>query len=498
MTQPNCHRIQRQIVELSLGGGLASPVVQESLAHAFREELVPELTAVFDRVANAHQLLRLDRLEIDLGTIATNDWQPQLRRRLGIELAQELARYTPESMDPGSGVSPNDRPREPLRLFLFFLEHGRIPWWGERPASGWSAFLSGTMLDGPALQRLLHDDTRARVRFIDSLDDERLEHAIERWCGVPHAARALEWLTRRSGWVLERRESRRHFWRHLLDAALDHGALLVRGPELLRELIDLEPVAPPRIADAEEPVTAVEKPSADDEVLAAGRSEGLPSPWREWLADARRPAAWQPASREQTVGKPDDLPRSQGSAPSPGDTRRPLAASTQADEDAIYLPGAGAILLHPFLETLFRDRGLLEGRDFRDLVAREHAVHLVGLLVFGHREVPEFDLVAAKLLCGYPLEEPLAPAALEDTDAASCEELLAAVLRHWSALRSSSADWLRTQFFLRDGKLERVDEGFRLTVERRAQDVLLARLPWGLGVIGFPWMKEKVFVRWLD
>jgi hypothetical protein len=28
--------------------------------------------------------------------------------------------------------------------------------------------------------------------------------------------------------------------------------------------------------------------------------------------------------------------------------------------------------------------------------------------------------------------------------------------------------------------------------------VLLARLPWGLGVIGFPWMKEKVFVRWLD
>lgn len=498
MTQPNCHRIQRQIVELSLGGGLASPVVQESLAHAFREELVPELTAVFDRVANAHQLLRLDRIEIDLGTIATNDWQPQLRRRLGIELAQELARYTPESMDPGSGVSPNDRPREPLRLFLFFLEHGRIPWWGERPASGWSAFLSGTTLDGPALQRLLHDDTRARVRFSDSVDDERLEHAIERWGGVPHAARALTCLTRRWVRVHARREWRRHFWSQLLDAALDHGALLVRGPELLQELIDLEPDAPARTADAEEPATAVEKPSADDEVLAAGRSEGLPSPWREWLADARRPAAWQPASREQTVGKPDDLPRSQGPAPSPGDTRRPLAASTQADEDAIYLPGAGAILLHPFLETLFRDRWLLEGRDFRDVVAREHAVHLVGLLVFGHRDVPEFDLVAAKLLCGYPLEEPLAPAALEDTDAASCEELLAAVLRHWSVLRSSSADWLRTQFFLRDGKLERVDEGFRLTVERRAQDVLLARLPWGLGVIGFPWMKEKIFVRWLD
>jgi len=51
---------------------------------------------------------------------------------------------------------------------------------------------------------------------------------------------------------------------------------------------------------------------------------------------------------------------------------------------------------------------------------------------------------------------------------------------------------------MRDGKLEQVDEGFRLTVERRAQDVLLARLPWGIGVLGFPWMKERIFVRWLD
>ena len=494
MTQPNRHRIQRQVVELTVGGGLAGPVLQESMAHAFREELVPELTAVFDRVAGAHQLLRLDRLELDLGTIATKDWQPELRRRLGIELAEKLARYTPEATHAGSGVLPHEQTHEPLRLFLFFLEHGRIPWWGERP-SGWGEHLSGITLDGQALRRLLQVDRRARLRFIDALDDARLGMVIERWGAVPHAARVVEWLLRRAGRAQARPAWRHHVWRRLLDAALDNE-LLARGPELLRELIATRSAAP-RAATAAEPAAAVEAPAADTDTPGSAVPDGLPSPWREWLAVAESDAPAAPAARESPRGALAKIEPGKSPAPS-GDLRRPPSAPTQADEDAIYLAGAGAVLLHPFLETLFRDRGLLEGRDFRDPAARGHAVQLIGLLVFGVREVPEFDLVAAKLLCGYPLEQPLEPATLEDADASACAELLAAVLRHWSALRSSSADWLRAQFFLRDGKLEPVDEGFRLTVERRAQDVLLARLPWGLGVIGFPWMKEKVFVRWLD
>jgi len=496
MTQPNRHRIQRQIVELTLDGGLASPAVQESLAYTFREELVPEMTTVFDRVANAHQLLRLDRLEIDLGTIVTHDWQPELRRRLWIELTQELARYRPESMDPGSGVSPDDRSREPLRLFLFFLEHGRIPWWGERPASGWRASLSGVRLDGVPLRAILQTDPHARLRFVDSLDDDLLEHAVAGWCGVPHSVLAFEMFARRAMPMQARAGWRRRFWSHLLEAAVEPDVLPARGPELVRELLDAAHAADPEFParlPAPASGTSAEIDDAKPEVLL----DELPSPWREWLTSGHNPGTAGHESPSKPVTQNDANRR--GVSPvklrAGRDMRAPLKP---LDENAIYLPGAGAILLHPFLETMFRDRGLLEGRDFRDLAAREHAVHLVGLLVFGCREVPEFDLVAAKLLCGYPLEEPLAPAALEDADAVACEELLAAVLRHWSALRSSSADWLRAQFFLRDGKLERVDEGFRLTVERRAQDVLLARLPWGLGVIGFPWMKEKVFVRWLD
>ena len=76
--------------------------------------------------------------------------------------------------------------------------------------------------------------------------------------------------------------------------------------------------------------------------------------------------------------------------------------------------------------------------------------------------------------------------------------MLAALLRHWSALHSSSPQWLREQFFLRPAKLETVDGGVRLTVERRAQDVLLARLPWGIGVVALPWLAHRIFVHWVD
>ena len=94
-------------------------------------------------------------------------------------------------------------------------------------------------------------------------------------------------------------------------------------------------------------------------------------------------------------------------------------------------------------------------------------------------------------------EEPLVPVELTNAERAACDNLLRAVLTHWRALKSNSIEWMRGQFFLRAAKLERVDSNWRLTVERRVQDVLLDRLPWGVGVVGLPWMQGPVYVHWM-
>jgi hypothetical protein len=139
---------------------------------------------------------------------------------------------------------------------------------------------------------------------------------------------------------------------------------------------------------------------------------------------------------------------------------------------------------------------LLAGKSFRALEARNHAVQMIGLVAFGRADAPKHELPLAKALCDVALEEPLEPVLLEDEDLAACDALVRAVLQHWTALRSSSPEWLREQSFLRDGKLEDVDSGRRLTIERSAQDVLLARLLWGFGVGALPWLRTQVFVHW--
>ena len=165
--------------------------------------------------------------------------------------------------------------------------------------------------------------------------------------------------------------------------------------------------------------------------------------------------------------------------------------------EAIYLNGAGCIILHPFLEELFRSNDLLAVSAFCNAAARERAVRLLAYLTFGDELTPEYELLLPKLLCGMAWEEPLAPIELTDAERTACDQLLRAVLTHWRALKSNSIDWMREQFFLRAAKLERLESHWRLTVERRAQDVLLDGLPWGLGVVGLPWMQGRVYVHWM-
>lgn len=182
-------------------------------------------------------------------------------------------------------------------------------------------------------------------------------------------------------------------------------------------------------------------------------------------------------------------------APSPGEHAAEAAAEESADA-VIAVADAGLVLLHPFLPTLFEARGLAARGRFADDATRQHAIHLAAFLATGERAPREPDLVMAKLLCGWPLDETVAPATLDDADAAEGEALLHAAIDHWTALGRASPAALRETFLLRPGQLGRSAEGWRLEVERRGTDVLLDRLPWGLGAVRLPWMRRPLFVEW--
>jgi hypothetical protein len=495
MTRPNRHRIQRQIVELAVGAIAEAPAVQQQLAGPFWERAVPELEEVFDRVAGPDELLRLDRLELDLGTIDGGDWPSEFRKKLIAELTRSLARFTGASQtdEDAHGGSPR---AEPWRQFLFFLAHGRLPWWATAPVGRWNDALStGSDGDWNALRETISADPRARSRLAYSVDDEFLERAIDRWSGVRDAAQVFDHLTPAHLGAHPRRGWRRGFWMLVLHWVGTGRIRSPRGAEpLIRDLKMLRAMYEP----GSDVSSALAQPAREGPERGDGTRTDvfdLPEPWRAWWLSQGDPAPSERLATERRIDDGESRRRSPSEPPRAGAPRKTRPA---VDDEAIYLAGAGVILVHPFVEQLFRERGLLEGKSFRGLEARDRAVQMIGLITFGRADVQEHELVLAKVLCGVALEEPLEPVSLEDDDVAACDALVRAVLQHWTALRSSSPEWLREQFFLREGKLEDVDSGRRLTIERRAQDVLLARLPWGFGVVALPWLTTQVFVHWLD
>lgn len=218
-----------------------------------------------------------------------------------------------------------------------------------------------------------------------------------------------------------------------------------------------------------------------------------------WKRVAEAITALPPSVRESAVrqGKPikPDVER----AVLPANAAEKQRISDAEEGDVFYLQAAGVILLHPFLQRFFQNRGLCEKGAFTDEPSRQRAVCLIHHLATDEVRTPEYQLVLPKFLCGMPLNAPLdhfIEIGAEERE--ESENLIQAAVDHWSALGNCSAGWLREVFLLRDGKLEKRESGWHLLVERKAQDVLLSRLPpgWGLGMVKLPWMDEFLRIDW--
>ena len=167
------------------------------------------------------------------------------------------------------------------------------------------------------------------------------------------------------------------------------------------------------------------------------------------------------------------------------------------DLDSQYLDNAGLVLAWPFLVRLFRKSELADGNSFQSSEAQERAVLLLQHLVTGQSEWPEHELFLNKLLCGWPLEEPVGQKIqLTELESETAQDLLESMIRHWEILKKTSVDGFRESFLQREGRLSLQENGWSLWVARASYDVLLDQLPWSISVVLLPWMKAPIFVEW--
>lgn len=530
MVKHNQHVITQQIVELDIPSASDVHKLSQTFAQRFCTHTMPDIEALFDRYSVPGRALRVERIEVDLGDLADSNWQAEFDSKLAAQLADVLKKVT--TLEPEQSHDC-ESDQDNFQQFIYFLRHGRLPDSVASPPSNWHhRWLQETnATQWQALRSELAHNEHMRNRLIYTLDDSVLATVAERLFGLSEVLQIFTlWVpailanAQQSLWRIQ-------FWQALLDPVSTTDAR-ERGIVIVRRLLKLQ------ARFSIPPVNTREGPSV---------AAKMPEPWRNWLAavqadiektnsatfsgdippatDNESPKQPEPAaSSEQSAKRPNDsapllsqycssVCTNNGSESSNIQQKLPTSNSSQqisndvnglrknndlmGAREAIHVNGAGCIVLHPFLEELFRSSNLLNGRDFREAASRDKAVRMLSRLTFGEEAMPEYELLLPKLLCGMAWQEPLPPIDLSDEEHVACDQLLDAVVGHWQALQGCSANWLREQFFLRPAKLEAVDEGWRLSVERRAQDVLLDRLPWGLGAISLPWRRGLIYVSWM-
>jgi hypothetical protein len=185
---------------------------------------------------------------------------------------------------------------------------------------------------------------------------------------------------------------------------------------------------------------------------------------------------------------------------SPSTATRPAPSSTRhipskLEAEGSYAANAGLVLIAPFLPILFERAEIY--RDKRWLSA-ESAMLLLHFVATGRETAREHELVIAKVLCDWDLEEPIELAdRLPEPAQVQAMSLLGSVLEHWSLLKNTSVDGLREAFLQRPGKVTRNERNeWTLLVEQRSYDMLLDQLPWSFAFIKLPWMRAPLRTEW--
>jgi hypothetical protein len=167
------------------------------------------------------------------------------------------------------------------------------------------------------------------------------------------------------------------------------------------------------------------------------------------------------------------------------------------DSEGIYVPLAGIVLVHPFLQTFFNRVGLTREEAFIDPDTQESAVHVLYFIATRQEHPDEQELAVLKLLCGWELQAPIAKYIdLTANEKEQAEGMLQALIGQWSALEGSTTEELRGSFFIREGKLKTADLGWHLTVEKKSYNLLMNILSWELSPIQYPWMEKMFWVDW--
>ncbi|BAM90275.1 hypothetical protein S58_42900 [Bradyrhizobium oligotrophicum S58] len=552
------HAIHRQIVEVTVANAAMAERIGNVVSDVIRDAVTPLLERMFDALTPHAEILRLDRLELDLGRLDLASLQRELPARISAKLPDALRQSAARDQRSGGssasaqgGRTKPDADAAAMLVITHFVATGTLPWWCDgRGRDLVDRAASEALQRSPAsLAHALRGfvtDPSAMNRLVGHISDATLERIVVALTpdGADDLRELALLLENISIGDLTPNQTRRARWQGILQAACAGSqpdiveaaltAMAVAADVPLtsvlaaRKDMTATPSSPTAIAARVDELQRLHSaPSraarswSQNPVLTALHAELLPlaarlpeqdqQAWTDAFARlAQTPAGSSYESALSALLQPlrqaglitsvaaERLQARLSRRAAPAAARRDPRERGELDESHVAMT-AGICLLWPFLARFFARLHLLDGNEtgFASLVAQQRAVLLLHHLATGERDAPEFALLLPKVLCGLPPFDPCEiTEPVTDTEATEAAQLLDAAIAHASCLGTISHAGLRETFLLRQGMLGTRDGAWLLRLERRSADVLLERIPWTLQWLRLPWMQAAMRVEW--
>ena len=388
------HLIGKQVWEIGIRSSKDAHVVQQKVSDLVWNDLIPELSRLFDRLIGPDQVLRLDRVELDLGYI-------ELKAVASTELKKRVVRsfedwffnteILPGAIHGKDIETSRQRPQVALshhyfEIWLHWLKTGTLPPYTIVPKSDWiEKVLETLVLERQAVDRLKEvlsgHPVRLR-RLILQHSDGDLKSIVEVYTGHSQK-RFLNFLDEiilflRNKPALESGKSPRQIGIDIWSSVLNRA--IIQEERLTCEEIIMGLLRGPGLWPLVKAVGEMETENAKKYPITKDTLGKIPDfnrPEEDQLED------WVALDSSMEIDELQEIPTPQ------------------------FFDNAGVVLLHPFLKHLFKRLQLLKGPAFRNQQCRSKAVLLLQYLATGDEKVADYDLVLPKYLCGMPANWPM-------------------------------------------------------------------------------------------
>ncbi|MCC6411373.1 MAG: hypothetical protein IT270_06920 [Saprospiraceae bacterium] len=476
------HHIQKQAFELLVPTGVDAYALQERVHRAYLNHMLPVLEAEFSGLSNDNHFVRINKLELNLGVVAIENLEAELSSHLEQILKGTLmdlmAQEGPDSKEVASCSGQELR----KQALLHFLKTGNFPWWMDDASS------DPEML----LQKVLEEDASDFLRMLKKASPEL-------W-----SQRLLKQFAPTFFWKLAAAENPE--FSRLLNRLFDEmngmdnpqAPWVKTGFQTALKVAVLDWLFYKKVHTAGSNTVQEEVQTLFREVLKTqmvGTENGL----KEWLKSPEVAFLEWPKNSmlEDFIKKMSDLPEGTSQKKAEHIVPNQMEATVVEEPETWYIDNAGLVLAAPFFAPFFKRLGLVEDRMFVSEDAREQAVLWLQYLVTGDYKCSENQLLLNKLLCAWPLHEPvqrgLTP---HPANQAEAEDLLFSLIQQWGVLGNTTTQGLRQSFLMRPGKISHSANGYIVHVERQGIDVLIDKVPWSLSLFRLPWMQQPIHVEW--